>query len=303
MGRGQEVPLGVVYPMEVVEGVKDLAVTRGLRAELCIARPTEAVGVVTFWDAPRVRKGAQISASPTVVVGDAPMMGALELHEGNRACAYGMVEAKDARKRTAQRVLKVYLVFASRMEAAAAARIQDAQKGHRGALCFVRLMVEVSVARSWVATRVLKGAPPFARVMVGERGVPSKVGEFVPRVCMVAPISVWLMGVGNVALCLHAQEVQGVGPTFVYVMVGAKDVNFMGAARVLKEAQIFARRMVVERGALGDSQGSSLGIKILVHATLLLGERRVSVHSTVDWCRIKESMVVSVWGLYYMARK
>lgn len=303
MGRGQEVPQGVVYPMEVAEGVKNLAVTRGLRAELCIARPMEVVGVVSFWDAPRVQKGAQICALPTAVVGDALAMVALELHEGSQACVSGMVEAKDARKRTAQRVPKACQVFASRMEAAAAAIIQGARKGHRGALCFVRLMVGVSGARSWVATRVLKGAPPFAKVMVGARGAPSKVGELVPRVCMVAPISAWLMGVGNVALCLSAQEVRGVGPIFVYVMVGAKDVNLMGAARVLKEARIIARPMVVGRGALGDSQGPSSGIKILVHATLLLGERRVSVHSTVDWCRIEESMGVSVWGLYYRARK
>lgn len=143
------------------------------------------------------------------------------------------------------------------------------------------------------AQRELKGALHFARAMVGVKGVLSKVAEFVQRVCMEVPTSVWHTGEVRGVPCLSAQKVLGDGLTTVFAMVGASGASLKGVARVPREALISARHMVEESDALGAIPDQNMAANLLVLVTRLPGEKQDSVLSTVAWCRTGEFMEVS----------
>ncbi|KAA8522469.1 hypothetical protein F0562_013170 [Nyssa sinensis] len=80
-------------------------------------------------------------------------------------------------------------------------------------------------------------------------------------------------------------------------MVGARDANLKGAARVHKAALIFARHMEEGRDAIGATLGQNLA-EVMVLVTRLLGGRLDSVHLTVPWCRTTGFMGVTLWELW-----
>ena len=152
-------------------------------------------------------------------------------------------------------------------------------------------MVGGNVALLQDARKELKGVLLSARVMVEAKDAVSKVAEFVQRVSMGVPTSVWHMGEVRGVPCLSALKVLGGGLTTVCAMAGASDASLKGVARVHKAALISARHMVEESDALGAIRGQNMAA-VLVLATHLQGEKRVSVLSTVAWCRTREFMEV-----------
>lgn len=299
MERVPEVLLAAAYLMVVVGGVRDLAATRVLRAVQYTARLTVVVGDVNSLGVQRVQKGALIFVLPTVVVGGAVMKVALELLEGNQVCVSGMVVARDAKEKIAQRVQKAFRAFASHMEVAVDAKLQDAPKGRKGALCSARLMVGESGALLQVAPRELKVARPIAKATVEGKGVHSKVAGIAQRVCMVAPTSVWRMGVVSAVPCLSAQRVRGDGLTTVSDMAGERGASLKDVVRVHKGALTSVRHMGEEKDALGVIPDQFMATKLLVLATHLLGGKQASVHSIVVWFRIRGFMVVLLWDRWF----
>ena len=89
----------------------------------------------------------------------------------------------------------------------------------------------------------------------------------------------------------NAQRVQGGGLIFVFVMVGARDANLKGVEKVLREALISARPMVVGRGALGGSLVLNLEIVKVLAIHLCVG-RPGCVLLMVLWSRINGFMVL-----------
>ena len=69
------------------------------------------------------------------------------------------------------------------------------QKGHREALCSAKHMVGENAVQHQGAPKVLRGPHHFAKAMVEENAVQTTVVEFVLKVCMEVPTSVWHMGV------------------------------------------------------------------------------------------------------------
>lgn len=152
-------------------------------------------------------------------------------------------------------------------------------------------MVGESGALLQDAPKELKGVLLSARAMVGAKDVLSKLAGFVQRVSMGVQTSVWHTGEVRGVPCPSVPKVLGDGLTIVSAMGGASDASLKGAARVPKAALIFARHMVEESDALGAILDQNM-VAVPVLVTHLQGEKRVSVRSTVAWCRTREFMEV-----------
>lgn len=167
----QEELLVSVLPMEVVEGVRESAVTREQKAKPSSARRMVVVDDAITLAVPKVQKVVPISAYLMVVAEDACTMVALAHREVNLDCAYAMEVGKGARLRVAHEAPRATLAYAYPMEVVAVANTLGAQRGLKVARCSAKLTVEAEGARSWAAQKVRKGVPRFAKAMVVAKDV------------------------------------------------------------------------------------------------------------------------------------
>lgn len=171
-----------------------------------------------------------------------------------QGCVFAMEAASAARLRDALKVPKDILGYAFHMAVDEGVSLRVAPKELKGAPCFAKLMEEASAASSRTVTRVLRAALRSVRAMEVGNGARLTVVGFAPKVCMEAPFSVWLTGVGNAVLWRAVEKVQEAGLISVSGMEVENGVRSMDAARAHRAAQIFVRLMEVGSAASGDKR-------------------------------------------------